>query len=132
VQNQKLKKAELTNKPSSKSDTLMWVLILVLTAAGVFANYYFGEFAWALRFAGWIVLICVLVGLASTTVKGKKIWKFSKEARMELLKVVWPKRDEVIKITMVIAALVVATSVIMWGIDSVLLWAVSWLTGRLI
>ncbi|EKE00696.1 MAG: protein translocase subunit [uncultured bacterium] len=123
---------EVINAPRSNSDKLLWLLILLLMAAGVFANYYFSELAWALRFAGWIILICCLIGLAAATVGGKKIWKFAKDARIELLKVVWPKRDEAVKITMVIAVLVIVTSIIMWGIDSILLLAVGWLTGRLV
>ncbi len=123
---------EATNAPRSKSDKLLWMLILALIAVGIFANYYFSEIAWALRFAGWIVLICGLIGLAAATANGRKIWKFAKDARIELLKVVWPKREEAMKIAMVIAALVVVTSIIMWGIDSILLLTVSWLTGRLV
>lgn len=122
---------ETTSTPRSKIDTLLWVLILVLTAAGVFANYYFGELAWASRFTGWIILICVLLGLAALTVQGKKTWAFAKNARIELLKVVWPTREETTKITMVVAALVLVASIILWGIDSILLWMVGWLTGIL-
>lgn len=121
-----------TNVSHSKSDKLQWILISVLVLAGVVANYYFSEIAWALRLAGWIILVCILLGLVSTTVLGKSMWTFAKNARMELLKVVWPQRDEVIKITMVIAALVFATSIVLWSMDSVLLWAVSWLTGKLV
>ncbi|CAL7959309.1 Sec translocon subunit SecE [Gammaproteobacteria bacterium] len=123
---------EITNNtPRSKLDTVLWTLILVLIAAGAFANYYFSELAWALRFAGWIILICVLVGLAAATLQGKKTWDFAKNARIELLKVVWPTREETAKITMVVAALVLVASIILWGIDSILLRTVAWLTGAL-
>jgi preprotein translocase subunit SecE len=121
----------INNTPHSKSDTLLWILISVLIAAGVFANCYFSELSWALRFTGWIILICVLVGLAATTLQGKKIWSFAKNARVELFKVVWPTREETVKITMVIAALVLVASIILWGIDSILLRAVAWLAGAL-
>jgi len=123
---------EVTNNtPRSKLDTVLWTLILVLIAAGVFANYYFSELAGALRFTGWIFLVCVLVGLAVSTVRGKKFWVFAKDARIELFKVVWPTREETVKITMVVAALVLVASIILWGIDSVLLRAIAWLTGAL-
>lgn len=122
---------DISHSKTGKTDKLLWILILILTAAGVFANYYFGELAWALRFTGWIILICVLLGLAALTVQGKKTWAFAKNARIELLKVVWPTREETTKITMVVAALVLVASIILWGIDSVLLWMVGWLTGVL-
>lgn len=123
---------ETTSAPSQKLDKLLWLLVSILIAAGIFANYYFSEVVWSLRFTGWIFLICVLVGLVAITTQGKRLWVFTKEARIELLKVVWPKRDETVKITMVIAALVIAASIIMWGLDSVLLWAVGWLTKQLV
>ncbi|EKD94409.1 MAG: hypothetical protein ACD_26C00065G0007, partial [uncultured bacterium] len=52
--------------------------------------------------------------------------------RIELLKVVWPKREETVKITMVVAGLVVVTSIVLWCIDSVLLWGMRWLANSLI
>ena len=115
--------------PRSKLDTLLWALILTLILAGSFANYYFSGLAWPLRFAGWIILICILLGLTLSTERGKKTWEFAKSAKMEMLKVVWPKREDTIKITMVVAGLVLVMSVILWGIDSVLLRVIGWLTG---
>ena len=120
------------NTSQQKSDQLVWALVVGLVIAGIGANYYFSEIAWALRLTGWIVLVCGLLGLVAATIQGKKMWTFAKSARMELLKVVWPQREEVVKITVVIAALVFAASIVLWGIDSVLLWAVSWLTGKLV
>ena len=92
------------------------------------ANYYFMESAWSLRFALWIILVCVLVGLAAFTTQGKRLWLFAKDARMELRKVIWPTRDETVKTTAVIAALVFVASIILWILDSLLLWIVSWFT----
>jgi preprotein translocase subunit SecE len=105
---------------------------LVFTGAGAFANYYFSEVEWALRFGGCVILFCILLGLASLTTRGKQLYNFAKGAKIELLKVVWPKREETVKITMVIAGLVVMTSIVLWCIDSVLLCGMRWLTNSLI
>ena len=123
---------ETTNKPYSKLDIVLWIMVLVLTAAGAFANYYFSEVEWALRFTGCIVLFCVLIGLAGLTTRGKQVWRFAKDAKIELLKVVWPKREETVKITMVVAAMVVVASIVLWCVDSILLWIIRWLTKSLI
>jgi preprotein translocase subunit SecE len=119
------------NKHKFNSDILLWSLIWGLLIGGIFANYYFNELSWALRFAGWILLFCVLVGLVAITDKGKKLWKFAKDAKIELLKVVWPKREETMKITMVIAIMVVVTSIVLWGVDTILLWMVGLLVKAL-
>lgn len=112
----------------SKLDPLLWILALVLIGAGVFANYYFREGLWSLRFTLWIVLVGVVSGLVILTAQGKKFLTFIKEAKVELCKVVWPTRDETVKMTLVVAALVFAMSTILWAVDSVLLWVVSWFT----
>ena len=119
---------ETKNTLHSKLDLFYWLTIAVLIAAGVVANYYFREMAWSLRFAVGIVLGCGLLGLAVLTSQGKRLWSFSKEARMELRKVVWPTRDETVKTTAVIAALVFAMALILWALDSILLWLVSLFT----
>ena len=111
-------------------NTLAWSAIITLAAVGVFANSYFSDVALALRLAVWIVLVCIVIGLAALTTQGKRFWSFSKDARMELRKVVWPTKDETIKTTMVIAGLVVVMAIIMWGVDSILLWMIGWLTGQ--
>jgi preprotein translocase subunit SecE len=114
---------------SSNLDGLKWGLIIVLIAAAVWANYYYlNQIDGALRLAGWIVLACIVVVIALQTKVGKKTWVFAKEARMELRKVVWPTRQETVQITLVIVGLVVIMALVLWGIDSILLWAVSLLT----
>ena len=123
---------QIMNTPNTIKDKMLMVAILVLAGVGVFINYHFTEMEWALRFTGCILLFCALIGLAALTSRGKKFWIFAKGARNELLKVVWPKREETIKITMVVAGLVLVASIILWCIDSVLLWVIRGLTKILI
>lgn len=115
---------------SGKQDALLWVLIAVLLCAGIVAYYYFQELAWALRASAALVLICIIIAIASQTSQGNKAWNFAKEARFELRKVVWPTRQETIQTTMIVVAMVVIMALILWGVDSILMWAVSWLTGQ--
>ncbi len=119
---------ETKNASRSNLDLLWWVTVSLLIAAGAFANYYFMEVPWSIRFAVGIVLACMVLGLAALTSQGKRIWAFSKEARMELRKVVWPTRDETVKTTAIVAVLVFAMSLILWALDSILLWVVGWVT----
>jgi preprotein translocase subunit SecE len=121
---------EETTSPlrSPKIDIAIWVLISVMVAVAVVANHYFSEVALAVRITLWIILVCALLGLSVITAQGKRLWAFIKDARMELRKVVWPTRDETVKTTAVVAALVFAMSLVLWVIDSILLWIVGWLT----
>ncbi len=57
------------------------------------------------------------------------MWKFAKQARIEMRKVVWPTRQDTVRATAIIALLVLVTALILWGMDSVLLWFIGLLTG---
>lgn len=115
---------------SPKKDLFFWIIIVALVASAIFANGYFKELAWALRFSLWILLIGVVIGLALLTTQGRQLWTFIKNAQIELRKVVWPSRDETVKTTAIVAALVFAMSIILWVLDSSLLKLVSWFTKQ--
>ena len=123
---------ENTNiKPTkNKTDILLWSIITILVLAAIVADRYLSKTTLTLRLAGWLVLACVLVFMGMKTEKGRHFWRFLKEARMEMRKVVWPTRQETTKTTLLIAAMVLVTALFMWGIDSILLVFIGWLTGQ--
>lgn len=114
----------------SSLDVFLWVVIFVLIAAGVVGNFYFSTFAISIRLVGWIVLAAILLLLSLQTQFGKTSWSFIKEARIEMRKVTWPTRQETVQTTLVVAAMVVITALILWGIDTFLLWGIGRLTGH--
>lgn len=115
---------------TSKLDGLKWFLILLLVAAGIGANYYYHQVAWALRAAGGIFLAAIVVAIALQTAKGLAAWNFFKGSRTELRKVVWPTRQETLQTTLVVVVMVIVIALILWGLDTFFFWAVSWLTGQ--
>lgn len=129
--NKKSVKQQKQQKPiakTSKSDVFIWTLMVLLVIGAIVANYYFSEIAWALRFAGWIVLAAILVFLVSLTKQGKAMWVFIKDSRIEMRKVVWPKRQETVRTTAIVAVLVIAAALIMWAADSILFWLINLIT----
>ena len=122
---------KLSIEPQKTSwDSLKWGVVVLLIAAGLWANYHFSQVEWSLRLAGWIVLSCILAFIMLQTAAGSKAWLFVKQARGELRKVAWPTRQETIQTTIIIVCMVIVTSLILWGIDSILLWIVELLTGQ--
>lgn len=118
-----------TSTVTTGKDRLVWSLIVILVAASVVANYYYSELPWGLRATAWILVVCVAGGLALLTAKGQEIKAFSKEARTELRKVVWPTRQETTQSTFVVVVMVVITALLLWAIDSVLMWLIATFTG---
>lgn len=124
-------KAKLNSHSAAHShgDLLKWALVISLLIAGIAANYHWHELIWSLRFALGIILVCIILGLAAWTKKGKAAWGFIGEARTEMRKVVWPARKETMQVAAMIVIVVILMAIILWCVDSVLMWVVSKLTG---
>lgn len=120
----------LTTEQTPQWGLLKWAGVIVLLIAGIAANAYFAEVAGAIRAIGWIVLLAVCAAIVAMTAQGKAIIAFSKDARLELRKVVWPSRQETVQTTLMVLALVIVMSLILWGIDTFLMWAIAWMTGQ--
>ncbi len=120
----------LTTEQTPHSGLLKWVCVIILLAIGIAANAYFEQIAGALRAIGWIVLLAACAAIAAMTAQGKAVIAFSKDARLELRKVVWPSRQETTQTTLMVIVLVIVMSLILWGIDTFLMWAIGWMTGQ--
>jgi preprotein translocase subunit SecE len=114
---------------SGGMDSLKWVVVVLLVAAGVAGNSYFADFALFYRFFGLLVLAAVALLVAVQTEKGAALWQLTKEARIEIRKVVWPTRTEATQTTLVVVAIVLIAALILWAMDSVLGWIVSQFIG---
>jgi len=67
--------------------------------------------------------------IAMQTLKGRTAVAFAKESRTEVRKVVWPTRQEAIQTTGIVLVVTLLMSLLLWGLDSVLFWAVGLITG---
>lgn len=112
------------------ADTWKWALIALLLVIGIGGNYYFSAVMVAWRLIVWLLLFSLLALLASQTSEGRKIWAFAQQSRTELRKVVWPSREETTKMTMVVVVMVVVVALLLWLIDTGLLWVIGLLTGQ--
>lgn len=121
--------SQLTKESQNKYDKYKWAFIAILVAIGVVSNYYFAEQPLVIRFVVGLVLAAILVAIAVKTEKGKQAWTFLSDARAELRKVVWPTRQETVQTTLVLIAVIILMSLILWGVDTFLLWVVSSFTG---
>ena len=59
-----------------------------------------------------------------------KFTAFLQESKYELNKVNWPTRQETLQTTGIVFIMVVILAIILWGVDSLLLWAISTVTGH--
>jgi preprotein translocase subunit SecE len=111
-------------------NSFVWVLIVFLLSCSVWANYYFTAIDTSLKLIGWIVVAIIGLALFLFTEQGAKAKAFASASKLELLKVVWPTKDETVKTTLLVIVLVLVLALVIWGLDSVLFNVIGLLTGQ--
>ena len=114
----------------NKFDSLKWALIGLILSAGIIGFYYFAEYSLLIRVISLLTIVAISTYIASTTQKGQSTLSFLKETNLEVRRVVWPTRDETLKMTGVVILMVVLVAFIIWGVDSILFWLVRLFTGQ--
>ena len=131
------------NKGSTSKtlDNLKWLLAILVFAAAVFGNSYFGPSQGAdgletvegvpflYRVLGVILLFLVGLWLISITNFGSNALKLMKESRTEIRKVVWPTRIETTQTFMIVFGSIVVLCLFFWGLESLLSFLTSLILG---
>jgi preprotein translocase subunit SecE len=112
-------KAQKDSGSASSFDWFKWIVVVLIIAGAVVANLQFASMNIAVRACGLIILAIIALLIAVSTSKGSRAWAFAKSARMEMRKVVWPTRQETVQTTLIVAAVVIAVALVLWGIDSI-------------
>ncbi len=108
-------------------EVLLW-LGVALTIVLAFICTYCYEFSSPVKVIIWIGWLLITAFLIFFTSKGKEIFIFSKDAKTELQKVVWPTRQETTQTTSIVMIMVTVTGFVLWGIDSGMMWVIAKLT----
>lgn len=110
-------------------DGLKWLLVVLLVAAGVIGNSYFSDVSVLYRVLLLLVGGAVAAFVAVNTAKGNAFWGLMREAQSEFRRVVWPTRQEVNQTTMIVVAVVIVMSIVLWLLDTFLGWLASLIIG---
>lgn len=113
----------------SRLDAVKWVSVAAVVVIAVVGNQYFSAEPIIYR----VVALLLMAGLAGfialKTVKGRAFYTLLVEARQEIRKVVWPTRQETMQTTMIVVAVVLIMSLLLWGLDTLLGFLVSTIVG---
>ena len=114
---------------ASRFDSIKWILVTLLVAAGVVGNSYFADQSLLYRVLGIVAIGAVAALIALQTAKGDAFWTLVKGSRTEIRKVVWPTRQETVQTTLIVLGFVLLVALFLWGLDSLLGWLVSLVIG---
>ena len=118
-----------TESQGNSLDIVKWGVAALLIAAAVIGNQYFADASVVARVAAVIVTFAIAFAVALQTAKGKQALAFSREAHIEVRKVVWPTRQEAMNTTFIVLAATGVVALILWGLDAILLRVVNLITG---
>ena len=108
----------------------LWGIAIILLAVAAIGNAYFAShFAFVVRVLLLVVLVIGAVGFAAITNQGQKAINFAKESRTELRKIIWPTRPEATQTTLIVLAMCVVVSLVLWGVDSLIVTLITFLTN---
>ncbi len=110
-------------------DFVKWVSVFVVLVTGVVGNWYFAELSLLLRAVVLVALALLACYLLYLTKRGKELWHLANESRAEIRRVVWPTREVTLQTTLIVIALILVVSLILWALDSALSWGVQLAIG---
>ncbi|GAB2190259.1 preprotein translocase subunit SecE [Sessilibacter sp. MAH1] len=110
-------------------DALKWIVVIAIVALCVVGNSYYSEASLLLRVVAISVAAAIAVFVAVQTEKGAAIWGLLKDAQTEVKKVVWPTPKETNQTTLIVVAVVLIMSLVLWGLDSLFGWIASLIIG---
>ena len=101
----------------SSTSTLKLALAVLIILAGLVGYYYFTNTATLLRAFGVLISVIAALGVLYTSVQGQMLWKFIQGSRVELRKVVWPTREQLVTYTAVVIVFVTVLAGIVSAMD---------------
>ena len=123
-------RVEQTRNQASATDVAKYVAAALLLVGGLVVFYWFdGQWPMPLRVLAVVAGATAALVVFLTSAKGHQTREFLSEARFELRKVVWPTRQEAMRLTWVVMLVVVIMSLVLAGFDLVIQWAIRLLLG---
>ena len=118
------------HKTKGFNSALLWVVAVILVLVAAIGNIYFqDQFSAVIRVPAMVVLLLLALLAAAFTSQGITARTFLKESRIELRKIVWPTRQEATQTTLVVMGVTVVVSLILWGLDSLIVSLINFITN---
>jgi len=125
--------AEDVVSTNNSLNTAKWVVAIAILIAATVGNRYAPELlpqlsTWV-RIVALVVLAVGALAITLTTAQGQSFIKLLREAQVEARRIVWPTKDETMQTTMIVCAVVVVMSLLLWGVDTLFGWMISAVIG---
>jgi preprotein translocase subunit SecE len=99
------------------ADKIKVVAALLIVVIGIAAFYFLGDKPGYVRLGVLLATIAVATAVFYQTAAGKATWEFTKGARQEMRKVVWPSQKETMQVTLIVFVMAVLVAIFLWVVD---------------
>ena len=107
-------------KKSKILEKIKWLSISIFFILSFFINYYFYKTQFFVRIFIISFLILCAISTLMYTKKGQYILSYIIMSKKEMEKIIWPKYNETLYTTLIVIAVTILMSLILWGVDSVI------------
>ena len=105
---------------TNKQDVVKWILSTIMFLGSLVAFYYFDQYPLMYRVLGLIGIVILGFLIVFNTEKIRSLRVFTHDARVELKKVIWSTKAEVIQTTVIVFVVVIIMSILLWLLDKLL------------
>lgn len=119
-----------TNSDTASMDKMRYVVAIALIVFSMFGYYWFADLDLALRILMIIVGGSLAVFAVWASAFGVDTRKHLSDTHREVKQVVWPTRDQAVRMTLIVFVAVFLVGLFLWLIDMFFLWGVQTLSGR--
>jgi len=105
---------------TNKQDVVKWILSTVMFLGALVAFYYFDQYPLIYRVLGLIGIVILSFLVVFNTERIRSLRIFTHDARVELKKVIWSTKAEVIQTTVIVFVVVIVMSILLWLLDKLL------------
>ena len=111
--------AQQSTKTFNFQSKILWALALTLIILAVWGNSFYSYVGLLYRVIGVLLILSASLVILRFTEFGNQAFNLITQSFVEVRKVVWPNRTETTQTTFIVAAAVIAASLILWGLDSI-------------
>lgn len=121
--------SEKTENASNPLDMLKWLIVIALLVGIIVGNYLYEDISILYRALAAVAMVIIAGFIAASTAKGSTFITFAKDSRTEVRKVVWPTRQEATQTTIIVLIATGVVSLLLYGLDFLIVKVVSFITG---
>ena len=110
--------AQQSSKSFNIQSKILWALGLALIFLAVWGNSFYSYIGLLYRVIGVLIILSASLLVLRFTEFGSQAFSLITQSFVEVRKVVWPNRTETTQTTFIVAAAVIAASLILWGLGS--------------